>query len=109
MSLFSDFIAGPTVQVALAGAAGGLVRWITLRSPWQDGGLMIIVGGLSAIYLGPLAEPAITALIGSFVIDEISRKTFSGFAIGLGGIGVAGIVIDFWKTKRSGSGGNRDG
>jgi hypothetical protein len=97
---FFNAFAGQKAQVVLAGAAGGLVRWLTLRSAWRDGTISVIVGSISALYLGPLAEPAIDALLGTFVADPASRYTFSGFIIGLGGVSVSGFVMDFWRARR---------
>lgn len=91
---------GEKGQVALAGAAGGLVRWLTLRARWQDGVISIVVGSLCALYLGPLAQPAVTAMIGTFVLDPASRASFSGFILGLGGVSVSGLAMDFWKAKK---------
>lgn len=93
-------ILGEKGQIALAGAAGGLVRWLTLRSRPLDGVIAIVVGALSALYLGPLAEPAINALLGNVIVEESSRGAFSGFILGLGGISVTGFVMDFWAEKR---------
>lgn len=94
---------GEKGNIALAGAAGGLVRWLTLRSSLTDGVVAIIVGCLSALYLGPLAEPAITLLIGDVIIDPLARSSFSGFILGLGGISISGFVMDFWQAKRNGN------
>ena len=91
---------GEKAQVAIAGAAGGLVRWLTLRAHWHDGLISIVAGAICALYLGPLAQPAITAMIGTFVLDPTSRASFSGFIIGLGGVSVAGFVMDVWKSRR---------
>ncbi len=91
---------GEKGQVALAGAAGGLVRWLTLRSRPLDGFIAIVVGSISAIYLGPLAEPAMNALLGQVIVEPSSRGAFSGFIIGLGGITVSGFVMDFWRARR---------
>lgn len=94
---FGDFVAGlfgEKGQIALAGAAGGLVRWLRLKSHWTDGVIAIIVGSITAIYLHPLAEPLVDGLLGSVVVDASSRAALSGFVIGLGGVGVAGFVID---------------
>lgn len=100
-------ILGEKGQVALAGAAGGLVRWLTLRSRPLDGLVAILVGAISALYLGPLAEPAIDALLGNVIVEESSRGAFSGFVIGLGGISITGFVMDFWSERRKR--GNDDG
>ncbi len=93
-------ILGEKGQVALAGAAGGLVRWLTLRSRLLDGLVAVLVGAISATYLGPLAEPAIDALLGNVIVEDASRGAFSGFIIGLGGISVTGFVMDFWAERR---------
>lgn len=87
-------IFGEKGQVALAGAAGGLVRWLTLRTRLRDGLVAIIVGCISAVYLHPLAEPVVNGILGSVVVEDSSRSAFSGFIIGLGGVGVAGWVMD---------------
>lgn len=100
---FGDILAsilGEKGQVALAGAAGGLVRGLTLRSRPLDGFISIVVGAISAIYLGPLAEPAIDALLGQVIVEESSRGAFSGFIIGLGGITVTGFIMDVWRARR---------
>lgn len=96
MQWFEWFVGdrGPAI---LAGALGGVVRWITLRERLRDGIASVIVGGICAIYLTPLVLPALTPLIGSFVGDELNRTGFSGFIIGLAGITVTGFVIDFFR------------
>ena len=78
--------------MALAGAAGGLVRWLTLRETWRDGIVSLTVGSICALYLGPLVEPMMAPLIGA--ISPADPAGFSAFVVGLGGIGIAGFVID---------------
>lgn len=91
---------GEKGHAVLAGAAGGLVRWLTLRSGFWDGIASITVGAVCAVYLGPLAQPAIDAVFGQVVVDEASRASFSGFIIGLGGVSVTGLVMDIWDMSR---------
>lgn len=86
---------GPTI---IAGAMGGVVRWITLQQGTWEGISSIVVGAICAVYLTPLVLPALTPVIGSFVGDEANRAGFSGFIIGLSGITVAGFFIDFFKA-----------
>jgi len=93
-------ILGEKGQVALAGAAGGLVRWLTLRERPLDGVIAVVIGAVSSIYLGPLAEPAINALLGTVMLEASSRSAFSGFIIGLGGTTVTGFVMDVWSARR---------
>lgn len=91
----------------LAGALGGVVRWITLKESMREGAASVICGAICAVYLGPLIQPAITPLLGTFVVEEASRSAFGGFILGLGGITVSGFVIDFlkgWARKGKGDG-----
>lgn len=87
----------------LAGALGGVVRWVTLAEGWRKGTASVIVGAICAAYLSPLVLPAMTPILGGFVGDEANRAGFSGFIIGLAGITVAGFIIDFMAmwTKRN--------
>lgn len=96
-----NWLLGDKAQVILAGAAGGIVRWLTLRESWRDGIVSIVVGAICALYLGPLIEPLLEPVIGRIVVDAVRRAAFSGFMIGLGGIVVAGLVIDAWNIRRA--------
>jgi hypothetical protein len=96
---FWMWLFGEKGQLATAGALGGVVRWLSLREDWQSGLVSITVGAICALYLAPLAIPAIEPIIGKFVIDATARAGFSGFIIGIGGIAVSGFVIDLWKAR----------
>jgi hypothetical protein len=41
-----------TGQLLLSGAAGGLVRWTTLKQHWRDGLISVAFGSLLALYVG---------------------------------------------------------
>lgn len=97
MTVFWDIILGGTGATVLAGALGGVVRWITLKENAREGLASIVCGAICAVYLGPIIRPALTPLLGSFVLEEASRAAFGGFILGLGGITVSGFVIDFLK------------
>lgn len=101
---------GDHVASAIAGAAGGAVRWLTLRQGWRDGLASLIVGCLCSIYLSPLVEPMIDLAFGKIVAEEAKRAALSGFVIGVGGIMVSGFLLDFWAIRREQlrSGGNTD-
>ena len=107
--LFADLLAwlhSDAGAMALAGAAGGLVRWLTLRERWRDGSVSLVVGSICALYLGPVVEPMLAPAIGT--ISPADPAGFSAFVVGLGGIGLAGFVIDtlrrFKAEKDSGHG-----
>lgn len=94
---FFDLIGPEKGSTILAGALGGVVRWITLKERIREGIASVCAGAICAVYLGPVIQPAITPLIGSFVLEEAARVSFGGFVLGLGGITVAGFLIDFLK------------
>ena len=88
---------GKAVAAALAGAAGGVVRWITLREPlWPNSISNVAVGCLSAIYLSPVAAPLLEKLLGK--ID--GGENLGAFLIGLGGMTVSNMVITAWAIRR---------
>lgn len=93
--LFSD-----TAAAMVAGAAGGLVRWITLGETWREGVGSLIVGGLCALYLGPLAVPILEPVIG-MIAPGRDPLGFSSFVVGLMGIGLSGFVIEALRIARS--------
>ena len=95
---FSRFLASGDGRAALAGAAGGLVRWLVMKTHWQDGLVAVLVGGICAVYLNPLAKPLVDAAFGHFVVESASRAGFSGFILGLGGIGITGFVMDVIRS-----------
>jgi hypothetical protein len=96
--LFS-WLASDHGKAALAGAAGGIVRWVTLRERWQDGLLSLLVGALCALYLGPFVNPFLKPVIGDLAPNGDSAG-FASFIVGLGGISLAGLLIDIIRARR---------
>lgn len=97
---FWAWLVGEKGQLAVAGALGGVVRWLSLREDWKDGLISIAVGAICAVYVSPLAIPLFDSVLGKIVVDAASRHSFSGFVIGVGGIAVSGLVLDVWKARR---------
>ena len=87
-------------QLIIAGALGGLVRWLTLRDHWVDGLISIIVGAIVSLFLSPLALPAMTPFLGNIGMPPESVTGLSGFLMGIGGITASGFVIDVWRARR---------
>lgn len=106
---FLGWLASEPGKAALAGAAGGLVRWITLRDNWREGVPGILVGAVCALYLGPLVEPLLKPVVGA-IAPASDPAGFAAFVVGLGGIGIAASVIDIlqaWRHRPEG-GARRD-
>lgn len=87
-------------QLAAAGAAGGLVRWLTLQEKLRNGLVSVAVGCLCSLYLGPAGTPMIEPVVGKLATDPNSAMGVSGFLIGVGGMAVAGFVLDLWQMRR---------
>lgn len=93
-----SLIASERGQIVLAGAAGGVVRWLTLRDHWSDGAPGIVVGAILAAYAGPLAEPAFRWVLSPIAPGTaFSAPALSGFVMGLAGVAFSGLVIDAFR------------
>ena len=99
MSDWLGWLASEKMQMALAGAAGGVVRWMTLREEWRSGAISLVVGAITAVYAGPFVEPIFRPLL-SAVSDPGAVARFSSFAVGLGGIALSGFIIDLVQARR---------
>lgn len=92
---------GEQTAAAISGAAGGAVRWVALKQGWKDGAASLFVGCLCSIYLSPLVEPLVETAFGRIIASETKRAGLAGFMIGIGGIMVTGLIIDFWTVRRA--------
>jgi hypothetical protein len=95
-----SYLVSDQARAALAGAAGGVVRWVTLRERWPDGLASLFVGAICALYLGPLVEPLLKPVIGAIAPTGDSAG-FSAFVVGLGGISITGLIIDIFRARRA--------
>lgn len=94
------WLATETGQVITSGAMGGVVRWLTLREPVTSGFASIVVGAICAMYLGPLVQPMLAPFVQVVLTEQVSRASFTGFIVGIGGISLSGFVIDMIRAKR---------
>lgn len=93
------WLASEPGRLALAGAAGGLVRWLTLRESLRDGAISLLVGCICALYIGPLAMPILDPIVSAIAPGDDARG-FSSFIVGLGGISIAGLLLDIITARR---------
>lgn len=111
MSDWQNFFSS-TGQLILAGAAGGIVRWLTLKQGWLDGLISVAVGSILAAYLGPVAVAWLKPVADFSGAGAEAAIGLGGFLVGIGGIVVSGFVIDLWhmrnKLMREQGGGQAD-
>jgi hypothetical protein len=100
MDMNFSWLFSPAAKLALAGALGGVVRWLTLKQPPLDGLISVIVGAICAVYLGPSIMPILRPVIDLTGVDAESAIGLGGFLIGIGGILVSGFFIDLWQLRR---------
>lgn len=91
LGLFLTWFAGSTGQVALAGAAGGAVRWwMSERRHLISGAGSVITGAIFAKYFAPITLAILEKWAGP--LGEGAFAT-AAFAAGLGGMSIAKIII----------------
>lgn len=98
MSILEQITGNATLGAALAGAAGGMVRWMTLRDNWKEGMANVVVGALCAIYLGPVAVQATERFSGVPITGD--TENLGAFLVGLFGMALTGFLIDAMKLAR---------
>lgn len=101
IAAFWNWLTAGNGAALLAGAAGGIVRTMTLRQcDWRDAIVNLGVGSICAIYLGPLAAPILEPAFGMISADTSGATGFTGFVIGLGGVTISGAVLDVIHLRR---------
>ena len=96
--IFALFGLSPeTVQLAVAGVLGGLVRALTLRNGLPDALIAVVVGGICAIYGAPLVNQLWGSLLIAVGMPAESINGLSGFLAGIGGITFSGLLLDGWS------------
>lgn len=100
MSDFWHWLFSAKGDVAIAGAAGGMVRWATLSEDWRSGIVSLIVGIACATYLAEVSTGTIEAILRTFTIKASVPETTAAFIVGIGGITISGFVLDLIKSYR---------
>lgn len=88
-------------RAAIAGALGGVVRWVTMREKPKEAAGSLIVGSICAVYLGPLVEPILEPVVGA-IAPKGDPVGFASFIVGLGGISIASMLIEIFKARQKG-------
>lgn len=93
--LLSSIFADPTVNILLAGAAGGLIKWVRLQEPRTTGLLSVLVGAVVAFYMSPIAVTAVESSLGVVIeMTEIEKARFGGFIVGSTAMLLVGAISE---------------
>ncbi|UFM64256.1 hypothetical protein LOS78_01915 [Paracoccus sp. MA] len=107
-ALVGAWITGEAGRAALAGAAGGLVRWLmSERRRIRDGIVSIIVGTLMARYATPITMAVLESWFGEMKGDV---QNTAGFATGIIGMSLAKLIMGMFEAhvRRINGGGQPD-
>lgn len=105
----TTWVAGETGRAMVAGAAGGLLRWLGQESRrlW-DGAVAVATGSLAALYMAPVVTGVLAAVGLDLGAGEAADRA-AGFLAGLAGMSIAKVVIaliETWATRQTKGGGD---
>lgn len=104
--LIVAWLAGEAGRAALAGAAGGLVRWLTSeRYRLRDGVVSVVAGALMARYASPVMLALLEKWLGEMSGDVAGA---AGFAAGLAGMSLAKLIMGMIDANSRRFSGDRD-
>ena len=103
----SGALASDTGQLAIAGALGGVVRWVTLRENWRDGLASLLVGAICSLYLGPLVAPLLEPSVGKFAPEQ-GATGLTAFLVGIGGISLSAFLVELFRKRADRNSRRRD-
>jgi hypothetical protein len=89
------WLGGEVGRAAIAGAAGGLLRYLMQeRLRFRDGIVSVTGGVIASIYLGPVVGAILTVAVG-----PIADAAASGFIAGLAGMSLAKVIVAIVETQ----------
>jgi hypothetical protein len=93
------WLGGEVGRVVVAGAAGGLYRWLMEeRKRLTDGVVAVVSGAVGAVYLGPIMLRMLE-LIGLNLTTHPSGAMTAGFLAGMTGVSLAKIMIAVLEVR----------
>ena len=107
-ALIGAWVTGEAGRAAIAGAAGGLVRWLmSERRRLRDGVVSIMAGTLMARYATPLMMALLETYFGPLKGDV---QGTAGFAAGIVGMSMAKLIMGMLEAhaRRISGGGQSD-
>ncbi|RQP07558.1 MAG: hypothetical protein D1H97_02170 [Paracoccus sp. BP8] len=107
LAMIGAWITGEAGRAALAGAAGGLVRWWIAEGKrrTRDGVVSVAAGILMSLYASPVMLALLERWLGDISGDAAGA---AGFASGLAGMSLAKLVLGMIEARARRLGGNSD-
>lgn len=98
-----DYLPAGASAAVVAGLAGGIAHWIANRKTLRDGVVAVVVGGLTAVYVGPFASSIIgLPIVGINYITgaKADPALFGAFVCGLGGVSIVELFQEFIDRRK---------
>lgn len=103
LSTVADHLPAGAAAAVMAGLAGGVAHWIARRKSPREGVMAMVVGGLTAVYVGPFAS----SIIGLPIVAmnyitgaQADPALFGAFVCGLGGVSIVELLQDFIDRRK---------
>ncbi|MBY6119540.1 hypothetical protein KUV64_27335, partial [Mameliella alba] len=94
------WLAGETGRAVIAGAAGGLYRWLMQeRRRLRDGIVAVAAGALAAQFLGPVVLAGLRLVGLKLQGTEAELAPTAGFLAGLAGMSIAKMLVALMETQ----------
>jgi membrane associated rhomboid family serine protease len=87
-------------RVIIAGAAGGLIRWLSdEHRRIRDGAIAVITGAIFAKYGTPIGLVLLNNWIGPIDITNDQIRDSTAFAMGVGGMTVGKLIMALFEKN----------
>lgn len=97
-TVFLTWAVGEGGRVVIAGAAGGLMRWIMdEKRRIRDGAVAIIAGAIFAKYFTPVGLVLLDKWFGPLTSDIDQIRDSAAFAMGIGGMTVGKLIMAMFE------------
>lgn len=92
------WLVGEGGRVVIAGAAGGLIRWIMdERRRWRDGIVAVTTGVIFANYATPVGLILLNNWFGPLDAANAQIRDSAAFAMGIGGMTVGKLIMAMFE------------
>lgn len=100
LGIISEVFAFVKDNNVIAGAAGGALRWNTLKEDFKSGIISVISGAIMAVYLTEAMSGVISGLLKLVGIIAVVPPSSSAFIVGVCGTTIISFVLDFITIYR---------
>lgn len=87
-------------SLGVAGVAGAIAVSMVEWSGWVQLARKVVVGGICAVYLAPLAVPLLSFFLNGLSVTESHAPTLGGFVMGMFGIVFVEFILHIIRARQ---------